>query len=347
MKRVSGGQTFAGAFAGVDAAGIAIPGVDDGTADAPLGQRLVEISLRHHLAARDVEEHRLRPHAREPRGVDEPARLGAERAGDDHVVHRGEHVVERRHRVDAIGTAARLPGRARARAHAHAERAQPLGRCPCDVPVADEADLLAVELAVQRRVVDEASEPEAAAQLRVHARESDLPLEHAEHEILGDADLVLVDVAHRGVRGQRIEIDAIEPGAGQLQQTQARRRRHVRGPRHGDVRVGLTEQARQRLLAVAGMPGDDLPGGRGGALADPEAGTQQLDARLVERALDQHAKACARRRHQSGRAAGVPPPSSMTAKSPPWTRSATLSGSAVRARASTASAWSSARSCGR
>src|SRR5262249_58500397 len=90
-----------------------------------------------------------------------------------------------------------------------------------DSPVAENAERLARELRPgRRRRAPHAplALPGAAPERGVDAPEAARQREHRADRVLGDADLVSVDVRERGAGRQRRAIDAIEPGAGHLDQ---------------------------------------------------------------------------------------------------------------------------------
>ena len=65
-------------------------------------------------------------------------------------------------------------------------------------------------------------------------------MQHRRKDILGDAELVLEDVADRDARRHRGEVHLVEPGDRQLDQPQLRHRRHalVEGERDQHLGAG-------------------------------------------------------------------------------------------------------------
>ena len=102
----------------------------------------------------------------------------------------------------------------------------------------------------------------------------DLPAQHSMQHIFGDRDLVLEDIADAATRLQRIEVDAVEPGARNMQQGERRRAARTFEPNADDDIV------RRDLL---------IERGRGGRLArqarDLNARNKRLEHRLLARRI--------------------------------------------------------------
>jgi hypothetical protein len=113
-----------------------------------------------------------------------------------------------------------------------------------DPAVAEDAECLAREVRPRRRrraADGPLAFPRSAPERRVDPAEAPRQGEHRADHVLGDGDFVAVDVRERRRRGQRRAVDAIEPGAGHLDQLQPLRARgHLAGEdeRDQDVDVG-------------------------------------------------------------------------------------------------------------
>ncbi len=111
------------------------------------------------------------------------------------------------------------------------------------------------------RALDRAARPIALAQPAIHRRHADDPFQHAEKNVFGDPGLVLVNVAHGAALGHDGEIDGVVTGARNLQQTEIRRRWHIRIEMMGEERVGIGERRGDPRALGALRHGDDSPAG--------------------------------------------------------------------------------------
>ena len=245
VERVAGGK------------GLLLEHIQRGATDALVLQRVDQRRLVDHGAAPHVDQHARGLHRCDGGAVDQPLRVGGQRGRDDDIVraaHQRMQLFRAQRFIDQV-VAARHLGPPAQRDHAHAQRLGQPGGCTTDVPVADDAQRLAMGL------LDIELFPAPGRLVAFHAVEVLGEEQHGgRHELTQGTAVHAAAVGERhGAVHQRRKQQRVQPRCARMDPAHARRHRpHLlhqfaaAGPHHKRVGTGGTPGEGLRALA-----GDD------------------------------------------------------------------------------------------